>query len=349
MVAVNTKYTITHWNKVSERIYGIKASEAIGKSLSDVIEIVETNPGENVERIKQLESQGYYQDEQLHRTKFTEVWVNVSVQAIESNGKRHGWVALATDTTELRKAREQLQHSQLLASLGEMTAGIAHEVNNPLGSILLYSELLMKSSIPTQARKDLRVVHNEARRATRIMTDLLTYGRRVKPQMRRLSLHGILRKVSTMRRYRQKVQNITVSTNLLDRPLYVRGDSPQLTQVFMNLMLNAEEALSESNGGNIVITTQIDGQWARVSIADDGVGIPQENLSQVFYPFFGTKEVGEGAGLGLSICYGIVTSHNGLIRAENNETGGATFTVELPLADDSRARKLSSRNQRQRR
>ncbi|GAF94834.1 unnamed protein product [marine sediment metagenome] len=135
-----------------------------------------------------------------------------------------------------------------------------------------------------------------------------------------------------MRRYEEKVQNIDVSANLLKDPLYVKGDSSQLIQVFMNIMLNAEEALKESRGGNIVITTQIDGEWVKVSIADDGTGIAEENLSQVFYPFFTTKQAGGGTGLGLSTCYGIVTAHNGLIRAENNEMGGATFTVELPLA-----------------
>ena len=234
---------------------------------------------------------------------------------------------------ERKQAQEQLQHSQLLASLGEMTAGIAHEVNNPLGSILLYSELLMSSDVPSQTRKSLKVIHDEAKRAAKIMTDLLTYGQRMRPQMRRLNLHGILKKVLAMRRYQERVQNITTSTNLPNGPLYVKGDSCQLMQVFINLMLNAEEVLRESNGGNILVTTQVDGEWVKISIADDGIGIPQENLNQVFHPFSTTKRVGEGTGLGLSICYGIVTGHNGLIYAENNEMGGATFTVELPLAE----------------
>jgi len=139
-----------------------------------------------------------------------------------------------------------------------------------------------------------------------------------------------------MRRYAERVQNINVSTNLVGSPLYVKGDSSQLMQVFMNLILNAEEVLRNCNGGNIVVTTQIDGEWAEVSITDNGTGIPEENLSQVFYPFFTTKPLREGTGLGLSTCYGIVTSHNGLIRAENNERGGATFIVELPLAEIQR-------------
>ena len=249
----------------------------------------------------------------------------------DTDGQVIGVLISGEDVTELRKTQEQLQHSRLLASLGEMTAGIAHEVNNPLGCILLYSELLASSDVPSQMKKDLKVIHDEAKRATKIMTDLLTYGRRAKSQMRRLNLYNPLKKVLEMRRYEQKVQNITVSTNLVNGPLYVNGDSSQLMQVFMNLMLNAEEALRASNGGNIIITTETSDEWARVQIADNGTGIPKKNLNQVFYPFFTTKEVGEGTGLGLSTCYGIVTGHDGLIRAENNELGGATFTIELPL------------------
>jgi PAS domain S-box-containing protein len=239
---------------------------------------------------------------------------------------------LYQDVTELRKAQEQLQHSQLLASLGEMTAGIAHEVNNPLGSILLYSELLMVGDAPRPLKRDLKVIHDEAKRAARIMTDLLTYSRRMGSQGRRLDLHKIVKKVIEMRRYAQMVRNIKIAVDLHDEPLHVTGNSSQLTQLLMNLMLNAEEALEESNGGSISITTRLDDDWAKISVADNGPGIPQENLQQIFYPFYTTKPTGKGTGLGLSTCYGIVTAHKGLIHAERNEMGGATFVVELPLA-----------------
>ena len=227
-----------------------------------------------------------------------------------------------------------MRHSQLLASLGEMTAGIAHEVNNPLGSILLYSELLMAGNAQSQSKKDLKIIHDEAKRAARIMTDLLTYSRKSKSRIRQLDLHTILSKVLDIRKYEEKVRNITVSVRLMDGPLNIEGDPSQLMQVFMNLVLNAEEAIGRHNGGNIIISTHADQKWAKVSIADDGTGVLPEYLSQVFYPFFTTKEVGEGAGLGLSACYGIVTDHNGLIKANNNDMGGATFTVELPLANN---------------
>jgi len=246
---------------------------------------------------------------------------------------------LYQDVTELRKTQEQLQHSQLLATLGEMTAGIAHEVNNPLGSVLLYSELLMAGDTPVPIKKDLRVIHDEAKRAARIMTDLLTYSRRMGPQGRRTDLHKILKKIIEMRRYAETVRNISIDTDLCDGPLYVTGNSSQFVQLFLNIILNAEEVLEESGGGNIHITTQTNREWARISIADNGPGILQEHLQQVFYPFFTTKPVGKGTGLGLSTCYGIVTSHKGLIRAENNEMGGANFIVELPLAKSRKQKK----------
>jgi signal transduction histidine kinase len=227
----------------------------------------------------------------------------------------------------------------LLASLGEMTAGIAHEVNNPLGSILLYSELLMAGSIPRLLKRDLKVIHDEAKRAARIMTDLLTYSRRMGSQGRRLDLHKVLKKVIDMRRYTEMVRNIDITADLHEGPLYVAGNSSQLTQLFMNLMLNAEEALGETKGGNISITTRMDKGWAKISVADNGPGIPQENLKQIFYPFFTTRPTGKGTGLGLSTCYGIVTAHKGLIRAERNEAGGATFVIELPLVKTRKRRK----------
>ena len=156
--------------------------------------------------------------------------------------------------------------------------------------------------------------------------------RKVKYDVRRLDLHRILSKLLDMRRYTERVHNIVVSTDFAEGPLWIRGDSSHLKQLFMNLMLNAEEAVKESGGGHIKVTTRRYREWVRISVSDDARGIPPENLKQVFYPFFTTKDVGEGTGLGLSTCYGIVTNHNGLIRAENNEAGGATFTVELPMA-----------------
>lgn len=319
-------------NLAMEKITGYSKEELLQMNVSDLYVYPEEREGvlEEVASTIGKVTKGL----NFRKKDGTKIVVSDTKAAVrDSSGKISYFDGILEDITEHQQAQEQLQHSQLLASLGEMTAGIAHEVNNPLSSVLLYSELLLASDVPTPIKKDLKVIHDEAKRATRIMTELLTYSRRVEPRMRRLNLHSVLKKVLDMRRYQERVRNITVATNLLDGPLYVKGDSAQLTQVFMNLLLNAEEALRESNGGNIAITTQRDGEGAKISVADDGTGIPQENLKRVFNPFFTTKQVGEGTGLGLSVCYGIVTGHGGLIHAENNKMGGATFTVELPLAE----------------
>ncbi|MEE8354173.1 MAG: PAS domain S-box protein, partial [Dehalococcoidales bacterium] len=192
-----------------------------------------------------------------------------------------GMVEDYKDITELKKTREHLQHSQVLASLGEMTAGIAHEVNNPLGSILLYSELLVASDVDPRVRKDLRIIHDEARRATQVMTNLLAYSRKVKSQTRRLDLHKMLKKLVSMRRYSQRVQNVTLETDFQPAPLYLAGDSTQLRQLFMNLVLNAEEAVKECAERRITISTRTEGDWAKIVIADTGPGIPEKNLEQV--------------------------------------------------------------------
>ncbi len=235
---------------------------------------------------------------------------------------------------ERKQAEEQLQHSQVLSSLGKMTAAIAHEVNNPLGVILLYSELLMGSDLPPQIKKDIKIIHDQSKRAARIMTSLLTYSRRVAPQMRRFNLNSVIQNTVKMRAYQHKVSNMKVSVNLPDSPVFIRGDSSQLVQVLLNIIMNAEEAVEESGGGDIKITGRVEEGWVKIAVADDGPGIPEENLTQVFHPFFTTKKIGEGTGLGLSTCYGIIMAHNGQINALNNETGGATFIIELPLYSD---------------
>ncbi len=251
----------------------------------------------------------------------------------DATGEVVAAVGVSRDVTERKRLDDQLRQSQLLASLGRMTAGIAHEVNNPLGSILLYSEMLLQGKLPSQLKQDLRVIHDEARRAANVMADLLTYASSFKPTLRLIDLRQVLRKAAEMRRYQQSVNNIGLTLNLPAEPLYVKGSSQHLKQVFVNLLLNAESALQTSGGGNIIIDAGEAENWIRVSVADDGPGIPDDKLTEVFYPFFTTRETGEGSGLGLTTSYGIVTSHHGLIHAENNSQGGATLVVELPAAE----------------
>ena len=236
-------------------------------------------------------------------------------------------------TRDLRKVQEQLRRSQMLATLGEMLTGIANEVNNPLGSILLYSELLMAGEVSSQMKEDLKVIHEEAGRAARTMTDLLNYYRQEKPEVCQLEINSILNDLFLTRFNTDRVHGIKTNLNLRDSPLTIEGNLSQLNQLFTNLIVNAEEAVTKSGGGNITITTRREGEWAQVMFIDDGPGIPPKHLERIFYPFFTTKQAADGTGLGLSTCCNIATTHKGLIHAENNKTGGAAITVEFPLAD----------------
>lgn len=237
------------------------------------------------------------------------------------------------EITDLKKLQEQSHHSQLLATLREMMTGIANEVNNPLGSILLYSQLLMAGDVSPQTKKDLKVIHDEARRAAGVISYVLTFYRQEGSEFRFVDINAVLEAFLHTPRNSETTCNITITSDLQGGPLPIKGDSSQLNQLFTNLILNAEEALKRSDGGHITVTTRKEGEWVKILITDNGPGIPPGNLRQIFYPFSTTKQTVEGSDLGLSTCYGIVTNHKGLIYAENNETGGATFTVELPLVN----------------
>ena len=263
------------------------------------------------------------------------------------NGRVAGALLSGEDITALLKAREQQRHTELQTSLGEMTAGIAHEVNNPLGSVLLYSELLLADNPAPRARKDLKVIRDEARRAAGVVNGLIACNQGIRSRRRLLDLPEFLVRVLDKRRHQKNGRQITLSVNLLADTLYIMGNSAQLRQVFRDIIRNAEEAIKragKSGDGHIVITMQGEKGWAKVSIADDGTGIPEADLRRIFYPFVTVKRGSKNTGLGLSRCCGIITGHNGLIGAENNEMGGATFTVELPLAENGR-QTVSTRKQ----
>ena len=308
-------------------LFRLSEKQLTGKS---VVSLFPADRRHLIKHLKSAYSQGASRFEtRLFSADRATVYVDVNIENCDEN---KGLFRLsARDITNIVNTREQLMHNRVLTSLGEMMAGIAHEVNNPLGIILLYSELLLKNDEPQQNLRDLKIIHGEAKRAVRVLSALLTYTRRSDLQPRKVNLNRILRGNIRMRRYAHKVANITDRLILPDSPTYVFGNIARLTQVFNNILLNAEEVLKTRQGGTITTTLKNEKGRALVSIADDGTGIGRENMDKIFFPFFTTKGPGEGTGLGLSTCYGIVTGMNGLIYAENNDVGGATFTVELPL------------------
>jgi signal transduction histidine kinase len=247
------------------------------------------------------------------------------------------------DTTERKRAQErerqlqeQLNLSSRLASVGELAAGVAHEINNPLTGILGFSHRLLRKCTAQNVRQDLERIYGEAMRAAKVMQNLLAFARHRQPVKQCSDINEIVQKTLELRSYELKTSNIEVVTHLALGLPKTMVDFHQIEEVFLNIILNAEQVMTETNhGGKLSINTELVKDYVRISFADNGPGIPTNQLHKVFDPFFTLRRERGGTGLGLSVSHGIVTSHGGRIYAKSRPGEGATFFVELPLTTEN--------------
>ncbi len=258
-------------------------------------------------------------------------WALETVASISYRGER-ATIGSYQDITEQKKIQENLLVTDRLASVGELAAGIAHELNNPLTGVIGFSDLLLeRDDIPVDIRGDLEIINRESVRASQVARHLLTFARKHPDEKAPVDINQIIRTVLDLRAYEHKVNNITVEAQYDPDLPEVMGNDFQLQQVILNLVINAEYFMIEEYGkGTLWIVTEHYGDVVRVSISDSGPGILPEQLTRLFDPFYTTKEVGKGTGLGLSICYGVVTEYGGKIWAESEPGEGATFVIEMP-------------------
>jgi PAS domain S-box-containing protein len=259
---------------------------------------------------------------------------------IQKGDKPSGYLVVTTDITELKNMQAQLMAQDRLASLGELVSGVAHELNNPLTSVIGFSELLLRRDLPDDIKEDLEIINDKAKLIASIVQSLLTFARKQPQEKLPIDLNERIRRVLELRAYEQKTNNIQVITRFASDLPQIMGDSFQLYQVFLNIIINAEFFMIEAhNKGTLTITTErMIGDFVRATFADDGPGISKENMTHLFTPFFTTKEVGKGTGLGLSICHGIITEHEGRIYAGSELGKGATLIVELPITSSNESR-----------
>jgi len=259
-----------------------------------------------------------------------------------ADGKPIGVAAIIKDITERKEIEErekelqqELYLASRLASVGELVAGVAHEINNPLTAVLGFSQRLLRKTADEEFSQGLEIIHGEAQRAARIVENLLTFARRRQPKKEYSDINDILQKALELRGYELQTSNIEVVIDLAPSLPMVMVNFYQIQEVFLNIILNAEQFMVEANGGGklTIKTWEISGK-VRISFTDDGPGIAAEHLNRVFDPFFTTRAERGGTGLGLSICHGIVAEHGGKIRAKSKPGQGATFFVELPLSRD---------------
>ncbi len=321
------------------------ANQAAAKifGFSSVEEALEADPfdftlPEDKERVSELAEKALFEqnaqltyDLRILTKDGRQRWISATGARIVHQGRLAGLISF-TDITEKKQQNERLMMADRLASIGELAAGTAHELNNPLTSVLGFSQLLMEKDIPDDIREDLKLIHNEAQRAAGVTKNLLTFARKQAPMKQLNQINNIIEDVLKLRAYEQKVDGIEVKRQLAPDLPEIMVDHFQMQQVFLNIIINAEYFMSEAhNRGTLTITTKRHNGNVRISIADDGPGIPKENLGRILNPFFTTKEAGKGTGLGLSICHGIVAEHGGQIYARNQPGKGATIFIELPI------------------
>jgi signal transduction histidine kinase/CheY-like chemotaxis protein len=232
---------------------------------------------------------------------------------------------------DLRKTQEQLLQSEKMSAVGQLIAGVAHELNNPLTAILGYAQLLESEGLNERAQDYVAKLFKQAQRTHRVVQNLLSFARQRKPQRDEVDIRKVLDETLALRDYDLKINNIRVERDLPSEPALVIADPHQIEQVFLNIINNALDAILETGrNGKLKIRVNCHGGHVCTQFIDDGPGIKEPK--RIFDPFYTTKSVGKGTGLGLSICYGIVKEHGGDITANNNSDGGAVIEVRLPAA-----------------
>jgi PAS domain S-box-containing protein len=254
----------------------------------------------------------------------------------DETGRIIGVIASARDITEQQRLQQQLIQSERLAAMGQMIAGVAHELNNPLTAILGVTELLRDQTTDERKSRQLDLAHRQARRAAHIVQSLLVFSRPSTPRSTLLHLPDLVLRTLQLHEHSLHSNHIQVDVSARHDLPTVQGDSNQLTQVFLNLIVNAEQAINEvRDHGTLRIRLGMVGDRVLITFQDDGVGIRRELLPRIFDPFFTTKRPGRGTGLGLSICLAIIREHNGDISAQPLPDGGSVFTVSLPICTES--------------
>lgn len=228
--------------------------------------------------------------------------------------------------------QKQILHSEKLASLGKLAAGIAHEINNPLTGVLTYSSILLEELKETEYKEDLEIIVNETLRCRKIVREILNFARETRIEKESVNLNQIINEILTILEKHVAFQNIGITKDFGDNLPTLNLDINQIKSVINNLALNAADAMTE--GGHLSIITRFDesAQSVTIEFTDTGHGIPEENLTKIFDPFFSTKRTGKGTGLGLSVTYGIIKRHNGTITVKSTIGKGTTFTITLPVA-----------------
>jgi len=345
VIAADLSGKIIIFNETAAEIFGYSVEEAL-----DSLNIRDIYPERlELEVMRRLRDEEYggrgklqsYEVEVLHQDG-TRIPINLNAAIVYEGGKEAATIGFFHDLrqikrmkAELEKTQIQLLQSEKMASLGKLAAGVAHQLNNPLGGITLFTKLVLEDyDLEEGVQEDLGRVLRDAERCKDTVKELLEFTRQTRHLMQPHDINKAVNRTLFLLENQSLFQNIEIVKDLDDSLPPVNSDIQQLNHMFMNIILNAAEAM-EGKGRLHFKTRRVPEEpWVRIEIADTGPGIPADILSQIFDPFFTTKDEGKGTGLGLSLVYGIVENHGGRIKCESSAGNGTTFIIGLPLSSN---------------
>jgi two-component system NtrC family sensor kinase len=343
VIAADKKGKILVFNEAAAEISGYDIDEAL-----DGMDIRDLYPGDGAKEVmRKLRSDEYggkgklisYRIDVFHKNG-DRIPISLNAAIVYEGEREVATIGFFRDLREsirmekeLEKARVQLLQAEKMASLGKLAAGVAHQLNNPLGGITLFTKLVLEEhELPTNARDDLQRILQDAERCRDTVKELLEFARQTRHFMRPHDINKALNRTLFLLENQTLFQNITIVKELADDLPMLVCDIQQLNHIFMNIILNAAQAM-DGKGKLSLKTYQVpNSEKVAIEISDTGPGIPEENLPHIFDPFFTTKEEGKGTGLGLSLVYNIVENHGGQITTQSAVGEGTTFTIELPLS-----------------
>ncbi len=332
LAVLNREDHVLRWNRRLEELYGIRHEDAVGRGIAEIFDQAFFNTLRAARRDSPEGATIYRAPLLTRHTPPRRVLVNLATTPLrDSDGAIAGTILVMEDISSRVQLEEQLQISEKMASLGLLAAGVAHEVNTPLTGISSYTQMLLQGAEPDDPKtKVLEKIERQTFRAAKIVNGLLNLARPAQVDSGPVEVNAVINDVLSLLEHQLRTGSIQVRKELSAVPPVALGIEYKLQQVFLNLFLNARDAMPK--GGWLTVVTRASATEAAIEIADTGFGIPADCLSRIYDPFFTTKDIGKGTGLGLSITYGIVQEHGGTITCDSSLGQGTRFTLTLPLA-----------------
>jgi PAS domain S-box-containing protein len=325
---------VQYANTAAIREYGYESSEIAGLSVDDFV-VASAQVPTTIPAIPQ--DQTLWTGEHTHRRKDgTEFPASVTLSHIRNGSDEIiGLVISIRNLTEERKVADHLGRTEKLAAIGELVAGVAHELNNPLTGISTFAQLLLEDKLEGEQLESVSLIKREADRAIGVIRDLLLFARKTDERDVTVDVNTIVQHTVRLRALASRSNGIEVHMQLDQSAPKARGDEQKLQQVLLNLLVNAESALRDAKVRHLSVITRRKNEAVVIIVSDTGHGMPPSVSQRVFEPFFTTKPPGEGTGLGLSVSYGIIQAHGGTISVDSTPDVGTTFTISLPLYDEA--------------